>query len=95
MLMIDANEAFYLGPISIDVCFYYYLFFQVCIKNARGLPPALSHFVFCQYSFWGDPELTVVAPIVGPGEDALQKKWESGMSFMFEHSNVSKTDILH
>ena len=58
--------------------------------TARGLPPALSHFVFCQYSFWSDPEPTVVPPIVGPGEEALQRKTDSGMSFKFHHSNVSE-----
>ena len=35
---------------------------QVTIKNAAGLPPSLSHFVFCQYSFWGDSEPTMVPP---------------------------------
>lgn len=35
---------------------------QVTIKNAAGLPPSLSHFVFCQYSFWGDTDVTMVPP---------------------------------
>ena len=34
------------------------------IKSATGLPPSLSHFVFCQYMFWGDSDLTVVPPKV-------------------------------
>lgn len=37
---------------------------QVCIKQAAGLPPSLSHFVFCQYQFWGQTESEVVAPVV-------------------------------
>ena len=32
------------------------------IKNAAGLPPSLSHFVFCQYNFWGESDPTVVPP---------------------------------
>ena len=35
---------------------------QVTIKNAAGLPPSLSHFVFCQYHFWGEQDPTVVPP---------------------------------
>ena len=38
------------------------LSFQVTIKNAAGLPPSLSHFVFCQYNFWSEAEPTVVPP---------------------------------
>ena len=34
------------------------------IKQAAGLPPSLSHFVFCQYQFWGQTEGEVVAPVV-------------------------------
>lgn len=30
------------------------------IKSARGLPPELSNFVFCQYSIWGYPDLIAV-----------------------------------
>ncbi|XP_063616428.1 kinesin-like protein KIF13A [Cydia splendana] len=36
---------------------------RVAIKQATGLPPSLSHFVFCQYSLLG--EAVVVAPHVG------------------------------
>ena len=32
------------------------------MKNAAGLPPSLSHFVFCQYNFWGEAEPTIVPP---------------------------------
>lgn len=36
---------------------------RVAIKSAVGLPPSLSHFVFCQYTFWGHAESVVVAPV--------------------------------
>ena len=36
---------------------------RVTIKQAAALPPSLSHFVFCQYNFWGE-ELVVVPPVV-------------------------------
>ena len=42
--------------------FWIILIFQVTIKNAAGLPPSLSHFVFCQYNFWGESDPTVVPP---------------------------------
>ena len=34
---------------------------RITVKNAAGLPPSLSHFVFCQYNFWGF-EPTIVPP---------------------------------
>ncbi|XP_062524750.1 kinesin-like protein KIF13B isoform X2 [Bombyx mori] len=37
---------------------------RVVIKQASGLPPSLSHFVFCQYSVWGGGEAVVVPPAV-------------------------------
>ncbi|XP_043288221.1 kinesin-like protein KIF13A isoform X4 [Venturia canescens] len=39
---------------------------RVTIKQASGLPLPLSHFVFCQYMFWGHPEPIVVPPVVNP-----------------------------
>ena len=41
---------------------------RVTIKQAAGLPPSLSHFVFCQYSLWGSDEV-VVPPVVVDGDD--------------------------
>ena len=32
---------------------------RLSIKSATGLPPSLSQFVFCQYTFWGDSEVSV------------------------------------
>ncbi|KAM3967416.1 LOW QUALITY PROTEIN: kinesin heavy chain 73 [Aphomia sociella] len=37
---------------------------RIVIKQATGLPPSLSHFVFCQYSLWGGGEPVVVPPHV-------------------------------
>lgn len=37
---------------------------RINIKQASGLPLSLSHFVFCQYNFWGHPEAIVVPPVV-------------------------------
>ncbi|XP_066479306.1 kinesin-like protein KIF13A isoform X2 [Tiliqua scincoides] len=39
---------------------------RVKIKEATGLPPNLSNFVFCQYTFWDQCESTVAAPVVDP-----------------------------
>ena len=36
---------------------------RVTVKQAAGLPPSLSHFVFCQYNFWSD-ELIIVPPVI-------------------------------
>ncbi|KAF0312126.1 Kinesin-like protein KIF13A [Amphibalanus amphitrite] len=37
---------------------------RVTIKQATGLPPSLSHFVFCQYNFWGCSQTQVCPPII-------------------------------
>ncbi|CAH2102180.1 unnamed protein product [Euphydryas editha] len=37
---------------------------RVAIKQASGLPPSLSNFVFCQYTLWGGGEPVVVPPHV-------------------------------
>ncbi|XP_067303985.1 kinesin-like protein KIF13A isoform X1 [Pseudorasbora parva] len=39
---------------------------RVRIREASGLPFNLSNFVFCQYSFWEQPEPTVAPPMVSP-----------------------------
>ncbi|XP_071441737.1 kinesin-like protein KIF13A [Hetaerina americana] len=44
---------------------------RVTIKQASGLPPSLSNFVFCQYNMWGYPDSFVVPPAVHPGEVSL------------------------
>lgn len=67
--------------------FRFSLFPQISIREARGLPAALSNFVFCQYSFWGQPEPIVVAPVVNP-EFCVRDK-EDGATVQFGHSKVS------
>lgn len=62
---------------------------RVTIKQASGLPLSLSNFVFCQYIFWGHPELIVVPPVVNadvhqsinyaPGQ-------KDSLAFKFEHT---------
>ncbi|XP_061621373.1 kinesin-like protein KIF13B isoform X2 [Phyllopteryx taeniolatus] len=39
---------------------------MIKILQATGLPQYLSNFVFCQYSFWDQPEPIIVAPEVDP-----------------------------
>lgn len=39
---------------------------RVAIKQATGLPPSLSHFVFCQYSLWGGGGGVSAEPVVVP-----------------------------
>ena len=70
---------------------------RVTIKQVSGLPPSLSHFVFCQYSLWGSDEV-VVPPMVDidDDEDRLgsvrsrlrldDDKEISSASFVFSHT---------
>ncbi|XP_013817526.2 kinesin-like protein KIF13A [Apteryx mantelli] len=57
---------------------------QVKIKEATGLPPNLSNFVFCQYTFWDQCVSTVVAPVVGPDVPSPQSK-EAHFTVTFSH----------
>ena len=59
--------------------------YQVCIKEARGLPPALSNFVFCQYSFWGYPDPIIVPPVIDPEHDSKNKTSER---VSYDHQKV-------
>uniref|UniRef100_A0A4W3IBK6 Kinesin family member 13A n=1 Tax=Callorhinchus milii TaxID=7868 RepID=A0A4W3IBK6_CALMI len=47
---------------------------RVKIKEATGLPPNLSNFVFCQYTFWDHSEQTVAPPMVNPDMPSIQNK---------------------
>ena len=59
---------------------------RVSIKQASGLPPSLSHFVFCQYSFWGFPDPIVVPPIVNADAPApVSPRHAQHLTFKFEH----------
>ena len=53
------------------------------MKSAKGLPRALSHFVFCQYSFWSHPDPVIVPPSIGK-DRFLEPEIGSGSSFVFD-----------
>ncbi|KAL7405473.1 hypothetical protein ABVT39_001526 [Epinephelus coioides] len=47
---------------------------MIKILQATGLPQFLSNFVFCQYSFWDQPEPFIVAPEVDPSSSSPSTK---------------------
>ncbi|KAM3877162.1 kinesin-like protein KIF13B [Diretmus argenteus] len=47
---------------------------MIKILQATGLPQYLSNFVFCQYSFWDQPEPIIVAPEVDPSTSSPSTK---------------------
>ncbi|KAL6112783.1 kif13b [Pungitius sinensis] len=47
---------------------------MIKILQATGLPQYLSNFVFCQYSFWDQPEPIIVAPEVDPASSSASTK---------------------
>ncbi|XP_049319815.1 kinesin-like protein KIF13B isoform X3 [Astyanax mexicanus] len=47
---------------------------MIKILQATGLPQYLSNFVFCQYSFWDQPEPIIVAPEVDPSASSPSRK---------------------
>uniref|UniRef100_A0A672GXT9 Kinesin family member 13Ba n=1 Tax=Salarias fasciatus TaxID=181472 RepID=A0A672GXT9_SALFA len=47
---------------------------MIKILQATGLPQYLSNFVFCQYSFWDQPEPVIVAPEVDPSSSSPSSK---------------------
>ncbi|XP_076339669.1 kinesin-like protein KIF13A isoform X2 [Tachypleus tridentatus] len=57
---------------------------KVAIKSASGLPPSLSNFVFCQYTFWGHHDSIVVPPVVNP-DQPIARKGRDKMMFLFDH----------
>ncbi|XP_047368285.1 kinesin-like protein KIF13A isoform X7 [Vespa velutina] len=68
---------------------------RVTIKQATGLPLSLSHFVFCQYMFWGNPELIVVPPVVNaelPPSNCATGQRDS-LAFRFDHTEDFKVPI--
>ncbi|CAG5122792.1 unnamed protein product, partial [Candidula unifasciata] len=67
------------------------LLIRVCIKEARGLPLALSNFVFCQYSFWGESEGCVVPPEINP--DSVSRKDDHTVNFVFNHEKHFRVPI--
>ncbi|XP_061748223.1 kinesin-like protein KIF13B isoform X2 [Nerophis ophidion] len=47
---------------------------MIKILQATGLPQYLSNFVFCQYSFWDQPEPIIVGPEVDPSSSSPSTK---------------------
>ncbi|XP_069106121.1 kinesin-like protein KIF13A isoform X3 [Argopecten irradians] len=64
---------------------------RICISGAKGLPPALSNFVFCQYTFWGNEDTVVVPPEIHP--DSSSHKKSDSISFKFQHSKAATKDF--
>ncbi|EFO12598.1 hypothetical protein LOAG_15935 [Loa loa] len=63
---------------------------RVRIKKASNLPSSLSHFVFCQYSFFNISEILVVAPIFDPNiSQSDHVDISSNSNFQFDHEKVS------
>jgi kinesin family protein 13 len=61
------------------------------IKAIVGLPPALAHFVFCEYRFWGESEYTVVPTALEPrGGGGRARKAADTVDFKFDHSRTVK-----
>ncbi|XP_077126059.1 kinesin-like protein KIF13A isoform X2 [Ranitomeya variabilis] len=58
---------------------------RVKIKEATGLPLNLSNFVFCQYTFWDQPEPTVAPPMVNPDMPSPRNK-DAQFTVKFAHS---------
>uniref|UniRef100_A0A0R3RTH8 Kinesin motor domain-containing protein n=1 Tax=Elaeophora elaphi TaxID=1147741 RepID=A0A0R3RTH8_9BILA len=59
---------------------------RVRIKKASNLPSSLSHFVFCQYSFFNISEILVVAPIFDPNTVRSDRvAIPSNSNFQFDH----------
>lgn len=65
-----------LGSNTVKVC--------VNIKHATGLPLSLSHFVFCQYSFWNHPD-SIVIPAINPENHVHQPELKQSHIFKFNH----------
>ena len=63
-----------------------YITCRLTIKAATGLPPSLSQFVFCQYSFPGEGELITIPPSLNPDPRFPNGKLETSVNFKFDHS---------
>ena len=58
--------------------------FRIQIKSVVGLPPAMAHFVFCQYTFWKDPGIMVV-PSLAKSSVVRNKKVDAS-DFRFSYT---------
>ncbi|XP_066435501.1 kinesin-like protein KIF13A isoform X1 [Eleutherodactylus coqui] len=65
---------------------------RVKIKEATGLPLNLSNFVFCQYTFWDQPEPTVAPPMVNPDMPSPRSK-DAQFTVKFAHSKDYAVNI--
>lgn len=57
---------------------------RVHIKQASGLPLSLSHFVFCQYTFWNYPD-PIVVPHQSDNNCVHLPNQKDSMTFKFNH----------
>ncbi|XP_066905264.1 kinesin-like protein KIF13A isoform X5 [Halyomorpha halys] len=73
------------GKDDIDSQFTSSITIRVTIKQASGLPPSLSNFVFCQYTLWTHPENIVVPPKMNP-DQAPSMQGTDSMTFTFDHT---------
>lgn len=69
-----------------------FLFLQVKILQATGLPQHLSHFVFCKYNFWDQQEPVMVAPEVDTSSSPVSKQPQCMV--VFDHCKVSVSSRL-
>uniref|UniRef100_A0A452VAC4 Kinesin family member 13B n=1 Tax=Ursus maritimus TaxID=29073 RepID=A0A452VAC4_URSMA len=69
-----------------------FLFLQVKILQATGLPQHLSHFVFCKYNFWDQQEPVIVAPEVDTSSSSPVSK-EPQCMVVFDHCNEFSVNI--
>ena len=64
---------------------------QIKIIAAVGIPPALSHFLFCQYKFFRDEEFTVVPSLV-ESRHVRTKKVDT-VDFRFQHERTVNVPV--
>ncbi|VDL77237.1 unnamed protein product [Nippostrongylus brasiliensis] len=64
---------------------------RVRIKKASSLPESLSHFVFCQYSFFNLSEMLVVAPVFDPTQ--ASETQTQATTFVFDHEKDFKVVV--
>ncbi|KAG5271532.1 hypothetical protein AALO_G00181060 [Alosa alosa] len=57
---------------------------RVRIREATGLPPSLSNFVFCQYGFWEQSEPAVAPPVVSP-DTPTHRHADGQFTVRFDH----------
>ena len=64
---------------------------KIKIRAAVGIPPALSHFLFCQYKFYREEEYTVVPSLV-ESKNVRTKKIDA-VDFTFEHERIVRLPV--